>query len=95
MAHIHMRHPSIADIYECVGCGLRFADPASFVGEDEYQFQADLKKISGEEGRRFSRIFGEGIDTSDEQGNMYADFGLSQADMEEGLFELVDRAIAE
>lgn len=88
-----LQHDGISEMFQCPGCGLIFADPQDFLAEDEYTVVEDISQLREEQRAEFSRVFSEGIDTSDVDGNMYADFGMEQEAMAAGLFALVAEAI--
>lgn len=89
-----LKHADVSEMFRCSGCGLIFANPNDYVAEDDYDAIVDLLDLTDEQRAEFSRVFSEGIDTSDADGNMYSDFGMSQDTMAEGLFDLVREAVS-
>ncbi|MCA9186995.1 MAG: class I SAM-dependent methyltransferase [Pirellulaceae bacterium] len=92
---LFVRHKSISDMFQCIRCGLIIANPGDYLREDDYQPLTSVDSLTDEDKQRFSLVFSEGIDTSDGDGNMYADFGMSQEAMAGGLFALVQEAIGD
>ncbi len=92
-AKLFLRHRRISDMYRCGKCGLIFADPGDYLDEENYTPIEDVAQLSDDQRTEFSRVYSEGIDTSDSDGNMYSEFGLTQEDMSSGLFDLVAEAI--
>lgn len=82
-----LRHPAAEDLDRCRDCGLIEADPSAFRSEGD---RAGGAELSDEE---FREVFSERLDPSDAGGNLYASFGISQADMAAGLFAEVNAAI--
>ena len=92
-AESFLQHDGISEMFQCTGCGLIFADPQDYLAERDYTVVEDISQLRDEQRAEFSRVFSEGIDTSDVDGNMYADFGMEQETMAAGLFALVAEAI--
>ena len=86
---LYLRHGSVPDVLKCPKCGLLFADSRDYGSEAEYEFSGAAAAPTSDEKTQFARVFSERIDTSDALGNMYPDFGISQKEMEEGIFESV------
>ncbi len=91
----YLHHAAIGKMYQCRSCRLIFGDPVQYAEEATI----DLTQISQEpteaERQQFSKIFSEGIDTSDGEGSMYADFSMSQRDLEIGLADAIEVAARE
>ena len=88
-----LQHDRVSEMFRCTGCGLIFADPNDYLAEDSYAAVHDPSTLTESQRSEFSRVFSEGIDTSDANGNMYSDFGMSQEAMSAGLFEFVREAV--
>ena len=89
---LYLRHASVSDMFSCPKCGLLFSDSRDYGSEADYHFEAVGEEPTPEQKAQFTKVFSEGIDTSDEEGNMYPTFGISQHSMESGIFAFCERS---
>ncbi len=84
----YLNHAEVGVFLQCRNCGLIFQPSDQFKDEAELDGESVLPED-------FKAVYSEFVDTSDEQGNMYASFGIDHAGMEDGLFQEVREVITE
>ncbi len=87
-ARTFLRHHAVGHFLRCQ-CGLIFQDPREFLEEKVVtSYASDAPSLDPES---FKRVFSESIDTSDDNGNMYAEHGIQHEKMVLGICDqLVD-----
>ncbi|MEM8680158.1 MAG: class I SAM-dependent methyltransferase, partial [Planctomycetota bacterium] len=88
-SHPYFRAPRLGTFFRCSQCRWTFQDPDAFESEETWQAAATSQRND----QLFRRVFGETIDTSDAQGDMYPEFGIEQHRLASGVFARMRAAI--